>query len=109
MKNMNFPVLWRKWILECVRLATALVLVNGCPTDEFSLERGLRQGDPLSLFLFLLAAEELNVPMHSLVDNSLFCGYSIGSTSLVHISQLQTTPYLLERRVGPMSGQREPC
>ena len=47
MANMNFPTIWRKWIYECVGTAKASVLVNGCPTDEFPLERGLRQGDPL--------------------------------------------------------------
>jgi len=33
MEGMSFPVLWRKWIRECVSTATASVLVNGCPTD----------------------------------------------------------------------------
>lgn len=48
MVNMNFPTIWRKWINECVGTATASVLDNGCPTDEFPVERGLRQGDPIS-------------------------------------------------------------
>ncbi|GAU16278.1 hypothetical protein TSUD_299100 [Trifolium subterraneum] len=46
MGRMSFPNLWRKWIKECVCTATASVLVNGSPTDDFPLERGLRQGDP---------------------------------------------------------------
>jgi hypothetical protein len=46
MGKMAFPALWRKWIRECVSTATASVLVNGSPTEEFPLERGLRQGDP---------------------------------------------------------------
>jgi hypothetical protein len=37
MGNMAFPPLWRKWMRECVCTATASVLVNGSPTDEFPL------------------------------------------------------------------------
>ncbi|MCI73577.1 RNA-directed DNA polymerase (Reverse transcriptase), partial [Trifolium medium] len=43
MRQMAFPTLWQKWIRECVSTATSSVLVNGSPTDEFPLERGLRQ------------------------------------------------------------------
>jgi len=42
MEHMSFSVLWRKWIRERVGTATASVLVNGSPTDEFHLHRGLR-------------------------------------------------------------------
>lgn len=78
MANMNFPTLWWKWILECVGTATTSVLVNGCPTEELPIVRGLRQGDPLSPFLFLLAVEVFDVLMKSLVANNLFHAYGVG-------------------------------
>jgi hypothetical protein len=75
MDKMCFPTLWRKWIKECVTTTPAFFLVNGSPTDEFPLGRGLRQGDPLSHFLFLLAVKGLNVMMKAKVDSSLSRGY----------------------------------
>jgi len=89
MKKMNFPTLWRKWIMECVSTASASVLVNGSPTHEFKFERGLRQGDPLSPFLFLIAAEGLNVMMKALVEAALFSGYKVGTNNQVSITHLQ--------------------
>jgi len=89
MGKMAFPTMWRKWIRECVTTATASVLVNGSPTDEFSLARGLRQGDPLSPFLFLLAAEGFHVMKDSLNTNNLFSGYKVGTERPVSVSHLQ--------------------
>jgi len=77
MGRMSFPTLWRKWMKECVCTATTSTLVNGCPTDMFFLKRGLRQGDPLSPFLFLIAAEGLNLMMSEVVNQNLFVGYSV--------------------------------
>ncbi|MCH85424.1 cysteine-rich receptor-like protein kinase, partial [Trifolium medium] len=89
MGRMGFPTLWRKWIRECVCTATTSVLVNESPTDEFPLERGLRQGDPLSPFLFLLAAEGFHVLMEAMVERKLFTGYSVGESNPVEVSHLQ--------------------
>jgi len=72
-----------------VTTATASILVNGSPTNQFPLQRGLRQGDPLSPFLFLLAAEGLNVMMTSMVRNNLFTGYTVGTSNSVVVSHLQ--------------------
>jgi hypothetical protein len=91
MVKMDFSSKWRQWVMTCVSSATVSVLVNGSPTDEFNMGRGLRQGDPLSPFLFLIAAEGLNVMLKASVDSGLFKGYQIGAdaNSSVHISHLQ--------------------
>jgi hypothetical protein len=65
------------------------VLVNGSPTDEFPLARGLRQGDPLSPFLFLLAAEGFHVMMEAMVTNNIFTGYKVGRDRNLSVSHLQ--------------------
>ena len=89
MVKMGFPTLWRKWIKGCTGTATASVLVNGSTTDEFLLGRGLRQGDPLSPFLFLLAAEGFHVMMESMLVNNIFVGYQVGSSNSIIVSHLQ--------------------
>ncbi|XP_045810560.1 uncharacterized protein LOC123905002 [Trifolium pratense] len=63
--------------------------VDWGPTDEFPLRRGLRQGDPISTFLFLLAAEGLSVLMEAMVARNLFTGYSIGGQESIRVSHLQ--------------------
>ena len=88
MLKIGFPTLWRKWIKECTKTATASVLVNGSPTEEFSFGRGLRQGDHLSPFLFLLVAEGFNGLMKSVSDNNLFTSYKVGNSEPVVVSHL---------------------
>ena len=89
LRRMNFPIVWRKWMMECISTPSVSVLVNGSPTEEFKLERGLRQGDPLSPFLFLIAAEGLHVMMNSVMEQGMFEPYKVGTHGDVVISHLQ--------------------
>ncbi|MCI03311.1 LINE-1 reverse transcriptase like, partial [Trifolium medium] len=75
MTRMGFTVGWRQWIRACVFQSSMSVLVNGSPTEDFTVGKGLRQGDPLSPFLFLIVAEGLTGLMSKAVDGSLFHGY----------------------------------
>lgn len=59
LKGMKFGSIWIKWIEACVYSNFLPVLINGSPIIEFQVRRGLRQVDPLSPFLLIIAAEGL--------------------------------------------------
>ncbi|GKU93870.1 hypothetical protein SLEP1_g7429 [Rubroshorea leprosula] len=78
MDSMGFGDKWRKWIRECLSTARISVLINGSPTKEFSVSKGLRQGDPLSPFLFLLVGEDLCGLVKKAECEGLLRGVEIG-------------------------------
>ncbi|GLT28935.1 hypothetical protein SLA2020_038370 [Shorea laevis] len=88
MWRLGFGEKWREWIKECLQTASVSVLVNGSPTEEFKMERGIRQGDPIAPFLFLIVAEGLHGLIESAKSKDLLQGVDIGSFGL-NISHLQ--------------------
>lgn len=77
LEQMNFGMIWRSWIRGCLSSASVSVLLNGSPTAEFRMARGLRQGDPLAPFLFILAAEALHQAMETAKEKGVFYGIQL--------------------------------
>ncbi|GJS28729.1 putative RNA-directed DNA polymerase [Tanacetum coccineum] len=88
MEQMGFSHKWRKWIRGCLESAYGSVLVNGSPTKEFKIQKGLRQGDPLSPFLFIIAVEALHVTIQEAKSKNIFVGAKVGLNK-IDISHLQ--------------------
>ena len=85
MQRMGFGEKWIGWIRWCISTASFSVLVNGSPTGFFRSSRGLRQGDPLSPYLFVLGMEALSSLINRAVRGSFVSGCRIGGRGGVGI------------------------
>ncbi|XP_071712536.1 uncharacterized protein [Rutidosis leptorrhynchoides] len=63
------------------------VLLNGSPSREASLQCGLRQGDPLSSFLFIIIAEVLSKLLSRDLNNGFLEGCKFGNNLVINHSQ----------------------
>nr|GEW25445.1 RNA-directed DNA polymerase, eukaryota, reverse transcriptase zinc-binding domain protein [Tanacetum cinerariifolium] len=62
------------------------ILANGSPTSKFQFHKGLKQGDPLSPFLFIFIMESLHLSFSKVMDTCLYKGVSINeSFTLSHL------------------------
>ena len=77
MRKMGFCDSWLNLIHECISTVSYLILVNGEPKGEIFPSRRIRQGDPLSPYLFLLCSKGLNRMIQKATREDIIRGFSL--------------------------------
>lgn len=72
---------WIKLVLKCVCTVKYSILLNGRPTESFFPQRGLRQGDPLSPYLFLICEEGFSSLLRRTERRGDLTGFQIARTA----------------------------
>ena len=98
LKKMGFGERWIKWIDWCISTVKFSVLINGSPSGFFQSSRGLRQGDPLSPYLFVIAMEVFSSMLRRAISGGLLSGWRVRGRSGegVQISHLLFTDDTLD-------------
>jgi hypothetical protein len=74
MTKLGFDSRWIHLIMTCVRSVSYFVVVNGQLVGNTVPSRGIRQGDPISPYLFLLCTEALSSLISQAVEASVITG-----------------------------------
>ena len=93
LRRVGFADKWIAWMKVCVFGGSMSILVNGTPIEEIAIQKGLKQGDPLAPFLFLLVAEGFSGLMDNAVNRNLFKGFEVkrGGTVISHLQYADDT------------------
>ncbi|XP_043696734.1 uncharacterized protein LOC122647382 [Telopea speciosissima] len=70
MHNSGFSDRWINWIRQLLISTRISILVNGGPVGFYRVERGLRQGDPISPMIFIIVEEVLCRGLSKLLNDS---------------------------------------
>ncbi|KAK2373902.1 hypothetical protein QL285_074904 [Trifolium repens] len=84
---MGFTDVWIRWVMMCVSSVNYSVLMNYDRVGPISPGQGLRQGDPLSPYLFILVTEGLTSLIHQAVGRGDLHGVRIcrGAPEVSHL------------------------
>lgn len=95
MKKMRFRDRWMQWKEVIVFTSFLSILVNGSPTADFVVERGLRKGDHFPPFLFVLVTEGLVGLIRKVVNICAFSGFQVLEQNSKEVLQFADNTLLL--------------
>lgn len=88
LEKMGFGFRW-KWIKHCIHHSQIFsVLINRAPNGFFPSQRGLRQGDPLSSLLFILAIEGMSNLVNKARGKGWIIGFQVGEANILEVTRL---------------------
>lgn len=79
LKNIGFSENFCRMIMDCIKIVSFSILVNGMPTQLFKPTWRLRQGDPRSPYLLIICAKGLTSMNRRVERQSLWNGIRMGS------------------------------
>ncbi|CAN6573468.1 unnamed protein product [Malus baccata var. baccata] len=87
MSKLGFAPFFCNRVKECISTVSFSILINGSPTGYIQPQRGLRQGDPLSPFLFLICTEGFSSLIKNGMERGALHGYRFipNGTPLTHL------------------------
>ena len=81
LRKMGFGEKWIKWIEWCISIVKFFVLVNGSPSGFFQSSMGLRQGDPLSPYLLVIAMGVFSCLLRRAISGGYLSGWRVRGKS----------------------------
>ena len=81
MRKLGFAAPWISIVMNMVRTVSFSILFNGSKLKEFKPTRGIRHGDPISPYPFLLLAEGLSCLLKSQSESSQLSGIKLAPSA----------------------------
>ena len=99
MEKMGFHDKWIKLIMHCITSVSYSIFVNGVAYGSIIPTRGLREGGPISPYIFLLCADGFSSLINDVAKNQRISGVSICKGYKSHIYFLQMTVFCFVKQI----------